>query len=434
MLSPGAPLSDWLEWLETLSVKEIDLGLERVTQVLERLALPFPGSVLLIAGTNGKGSCTAIANALLLGGGKRVGSYTSPHISNYNERIVVNGVAADDATIIAAFRHIETLRGELSLTYFEYGTLAALVVFAQSDLDVWLLEVGLGGRLDATNAVEPTASLITNISLDHCGWLGHDIETIAVEKAGVMRAGKPTVFGSLSLPDAIPQQAARCGADLLLAGVDYSVERDVAAGRWRWRGPSRAIEALRRPGLQGEFQIDNTAAVLMLLETAGLAGELNAELVNRVLPTVSLPGRLQRLSVLGAEWLLDVAHNPAAAEMLAETIARRAASGGSDRELIAIVGLLNDKDAAGIIEPLMPYVSCWIAVTADSRRAVAAGELARQVANLSESGCLIAESTAAAIEFARHQASENDRILVTGSFFTVAPVIDYLAACPQTKT
>ena len=438
MPAVGAPLSDWLQWLETLSPKEIDLGLDRVRQVLERLSLPLPDDVLLIAGTNGKGSCTVIADALLRAAGKRVGRYTSPHISRYNERIVVNGATVDDAAIIAAFGQVDAARGDLPLTYFEFGTLAALVVFAQADLDVWLLEVGLGGRLDATNAVEPTASLITNISLDHCDWLGDDIESIAAEKAGVMRPAKPTVFGSDALPDAIAARADACGAILLSAGEDYAVERDAAGGGWRWRGPSRMLAPLVRPGLRGDFQIDNAAAVLMLLEAAGLAGGLDVDLVNRVLPDVALAGRLQRLSEPGAEWLLDVAHNPAAARKLAETIAATtaddAASNAAGGEMTAIVGILDDKDVDGILAPLLPCVSRWVAMRADSRRAVAAGELARRIANLSGSGCLVAESTAAAVEFARRRTSENDRILVTGSFFTVAPVIDYLAAGPRTWT
>ncbi len=174
MLPSGAPLSDWLAWLETLSPTEINLGLERVLLILGRLELPRPAHVLLIAGTNGKGSSVAMADALLRASGKRTGAYTSPHIDRYNERIVVNGSAASDAEIIAAFEQVETARGDTELTYFEFGTLAAAIVFAAAKLDVWILEVGLGGRLDATNAIEPSASLITNISLDHCDWLGAD--------------------------------------------------------------------------------------------------------------------------------------------------------------------------------------------------------------------------------------------------------------------
>jgi len=432
MLPPAAPLSDWLTWLETLSPSEINLGLERVQLMLERLHLPRPTQVLLIAGTNGKGSSVAMTDALLRASGQRVGAYTSPHISRYNERIVVNGVAASDAEIVAAFENIEAVRGDTELTYFEFGTLAAVVVFAAAELDVWVLEVGLGGRLDATNAISPTASLITNISLDHCDWLGDDVETIAAEKAGVMRRGVATVFGATDVPDAIKAQAEKTAATLLLAGRDF--EFQLGEDReWSWRGPSGQLQGLQLPGLAGEFQTGNAAAVLALLDVAGFAGAIDAELINRVLPKVSLAGRLQRLVSDGQEWLIDVAHNPAAAEVLASTLDSMESSGESAGTTIAIVGLLNDKDVAGVIGPLAEQVDTWIAVTAASDRAVAANELARQISNITGKACLVAGSPLDAVEFARRNASENDRILATGSFFTVGPILDQLATESQPK-
>ncbi len=421
MLSAAAPLSDWLTWLETLSPNEIELGLERVATVLESLALPMPEHLLLIAGTNGKGSSVAMADALLRASGQRVGAYTSPHISRYNERIVIAGEPVDDTTIIAAFRAVAAARGETQLTYFEFGTLAAAVIFAAASLDVWLLEVGLGGRLDATNAFEPSASLITNVSLDHCDWLGDDVEEIAVEKAGVMRAGVPTVFGAREVPASIVHQAAAGGADLLLAGVDFEIVFD-AGQRWSWRGPSRTLRSLLRPGLMGKFQIENAAAVLMLLEAAGLAREIDAEFVNEVLPALVLAGRSQRVFAADREWFFDVAHNPAAAKMLAATLASTETGA-----TVAIVGVLEDKDVAGIIGPLLAHVDRWIAIAPGSPRAVSVGELARRIANLSDRSCLAAASITEAVNFARRNALENDRILVTGSFLTVAPVIDHLA-------
>jgi len=432
MLPPAAPLSDWLTWLETLSPSEINLGLERVQLMLERLHLPRPTQVLLIAGTNGKGSSVAMTDALLRASGQRVGAYTSPHISRYNERIVVNGVAASDAEIVAAFENIEAVRGDTELTYFEFGTLAAVVVFAAAELDVWVLEVGLGGRLDATNAISPTASLITNISLDHCDWLGDDVETIAAEKAGVMRRGVATVFGATDVPDAIKAQAEKTAATLLLAGRDF--EFQLGEDRlWSWLGPSGQLQGLQLPGLAGEFQTGNAAAVLALLDVAGFAGAIDAELINRVLPKVSLAGRLQRLVSDGQEWLIDVAHNPAAAEVLASTLDSMESSGESAGTTIAIVGLLNDKDVAGVIGPLAEQVDTWIAVTAASDRAVAANELARQISNITGKACLVAGSPLDAVEFARRNASENDRILATGSFFTVGPILDQLATESQPK-
>ena len=235
MLPAGSPLSAWLTWLETLHPDEIELGLERVRAVLERLDVERPGHVLIVAGTNGKGSSVAMASALLNAAGLRVGAYTSPHIVDYNERIAIlddeGRRLASDAEIIAAFEKIESVRDDVPLTYFEYGTLAAVVAFSDAKLDAWILEVGMGGRLDATNAIEPTAALITNVALDHCEWLGDDIETIAVEKAGVMRPGMPVVYGGADVPQAIIDHADAIGAHLLLRGrAGFAGCRRIAAG------------------------------------------------------------------------------------------------------------------------------------------------------------------------------------------------------------
>jgi dihydrofolate synthase/folylpolyglutamate synthase len=418
MLPAGTPLSDWLTWLETLSPKEIDLGLERVHAVLGRLSLDLPSHVLLIAGTNGKGSSVAMTTALLQAADYRVGAYTSPHVSDFNERIVVNGEGATDAVIVNAFGRIERARESLSLTYFEFGTLAAMLIFADADLDVWVLEVGLGGRLDATNAIEPTASLITNVSLDHCDWLGDDVEAIGAEKAGVIRPGVPTVFGAAEVPRSVTHHANRCGAELLLAGRDfqYSCEK---TGTWNWTGRDVTLDCLRPPGLSGEFQVRNASAVLALVEAAGLARVLDVALVNQVLPKVALAGRMQSLRAGGARWLLDVAHNPAAAEKLAELFANDAAHA----KVWAIIGLLDDKDIARMVMPLNAHVDHWIAVTADSHRAVQAPELARRISDCCNRPCRVSESLAAAMRYAQLHAGTDETILVTGSFYTVGPAL-----------
>lgn len=419
MLPAGTPLTDWLTWLETLSPTEIDLGLERVQTVLERLSLDLPEHVLLIAGTNGKGSSVAVATALLQAAEYRVGAYTSPHVIDFNERIVIDGKPADDAVIVAAFERIEQVRNDLPLTYFEYGTLAALVVFADAKLAAWVLEVGLGGRLDATNAIDPTASLITNVALDHCDWLGDDIETIAAEKAGIMRGGVTTVYGARDVPSAVLDHAKRSGAHLLLAGRDFDYERD-SSGLWKWTSTDRALGDLPAPGLRGDFQYGNVAAVLALLEAAGLDRALDVALINRVLPTLSLAGRMQEFKAGGPRWLLDVAHNPAAAAQLGEVLAdeRR-----DESETWAIIGALDDKDVAGIVTPLDPYVDHWIAVTADSPRAVTAAELGRQIGNACNRPCRIIDSLAEAMDFAGNRAGDQDTLLVTGSFYVVGPAL-----------
>lgn len=421
MLPAGSTLPEWLSWLETLSAKDIDLGLDRVQSVLKRLKPDLPADVFLVAGTNGKGSSVAIIDALLADAGYTVGAYTSPHILRYNERIAVDGVPVTDETIIAAFEHVEASRHGVPLTYFEYGTLAAMVVFAESKLDVWVLEIGLGGRLDACNAIEPTASLITNVSLDHCDWLGNDVETIALEKAGVMRTGLPTVFGSRDVPRSLLDQAEASGAELLRVGRDFDYEYG-PDGEWTWTGREATIRSLPYPGLQGDFQVGNAAAVLALIEAAGLDKALDAQRLRRVLPVVTLTGRLQAVRTGGIDWLLDVAHNPAGAAVLAKTLAKQNVPGRT----WAIAGVLDDKDVEGIAAVLNGAVDHWIAVTASSPRAVPADELARRIANACGRPCRIGESIDDAMDYARRNASEDDRILVTGSFYLVGPALRIL--------
>jgi len=406
MLPTGAPLSEWLTWLEKLHPAEIELGLERVRKVLDRLPLQRPNHVFLVAGTNGKGSCVAMMDALLRAAELRTGVYTSPHIIDYNERIAVDGHYASDSEIVAAFETVEAARHGIPLTYFEYGTLAALVVFSAADLNAWILEVGMGGRLDATNAIDPSAALITNVALDHCDWLGEDVETIAAEKAGVMRRDIPVVFGDADVPQAVVAQADKVGAKLLLRGRDFT------------------LEGVPQPGLGGDFQVGNAAAVLALLDASGIVAVRDPELIARVLPRVRLTGRGQCIEQDGVEWLLDVAHNPAAAEALTNLLDNRRSSGATT----AIVGMLDDKDVEGMAKPLSKYVDSWIAVTADSHRALPAAELARRLANASDRPCLVADSLEEALESARRQSGNNDRILITGSFYLVGPVLQQIGA------
>jgi len=422
MLPAGSPLSDWLTWLETLSPNEIELGLDRVRSVFERLDLSPPAHVLLVAGTNGKGSSVAMLTAILRASGLRVGAYTSPHINDYNERIVVETDAATDEQIIAAFEKIEAVRCDVPLTYFEFGTLAAMQLFAEAALDVWILEVGMGGRLDATNVVDPTACLITNVSLDHCGWLGEDIESIAYEKAGVMRRGVPAVYASGDAPRAVLDVAEDCGASLLLAGRDFGYESDDAE-HWSWWGGDRELRGLRVPGLQGDFQLQNAAGVLALLFAAGLGGPLDNALLDETLPTVELNGRSQALTLAGTDWLLDVAHNPAAAAALATNLESRRLSGHSTW---AIIGLLDDKDVEGIVAPLDDAVDHWTAVTADSDRALPADECGRRIANQANRPCRVGDSLAEAMEYVRRKAPAGDTVLVMGSFYIVGPALQIL--------
>lgn len=277
----------------------------------------------------------------------------------------------------------------------------------------------MGGRLDAVNAVEPTASLITNISLDHCDWLGSDVAAIAKEKAGVMRTGKPVVFAAPDMPPAIIETAAEKQANLLAAARDY--HWSLQSGQWSWSGSKHALQGLARPGLAGDIQIQNAAGVLMLLEATGFAALLDTDLINAALLNTSVPGRAQ---LVADRFILDVAHNPGAAAALANTVAGLAENGG----VVTILGMLDDKDVPGVVEPLNELTEHWITVTADSPRALGANEVARQVANATDRPCWIAESMHAAIERAMLLAGTDGPILITGSFYTVGTALVILAA------
>jgi len=411
-----SPLSVWLARLETLSPREIVLGLDRVQTVLERLDLQRPSYVFHIAGTNGKGSSVAMLQTLLRASGARVGSYTSPHVIQYNERINIDGLLATDEQIVAAFERIEAVRGDVPLTYFEYGTLAALVVFADAGVDTAILEVGMGGRLDAVNAIEPDAGLITNVSLDHCDWLGNDVEKIAFEKAGIMRKGKPIVYGSPEVPISVASHAESIGAELLVAGRDYHYS--LTESGWSWRGRSHELANLELPSIPGDIQLANAAGVLALVEASGRADLLQKETVDAAFGRLQMIGRMQTVESRG-NWLLDVAHNPAAATALAKMLRSFPVRG----QTIAITGMLEDKDVDGIISPLADVVDRWIAVKAQSPRSMPALELARKIANLSNRACLVADSVEEAIDFAREIGAADDRMLVTGSFYVVGPVL-----------
>lgn len=421
---PTDDLDTWLRWLETLTPTEIDLGLARVAAVLDRLCLPLPRRVITVAGTNGKGSSVALLHAFFRERGATTGAYTSPHIFRYEERIRINDELAGPDQIVAAFCAIESVRAGTPLTYFEYGTLAALWLFAEAGLEVWVLEVGLGGRLDAVNAVEPDACLITNVSLDHQDWLGDNVEAIAAEKAGVMRHGIPVVFADTQVPQAIHAAAAESGAVLTLAGDDYSWRRS-GERRWSWQGRRCTLAAIDRPSLGGEHQIVNAAGVLALLEVLNLDALLTADVVNRAMQRTHLAGRQERLVARGRRWLLDGAHNPAGAEALAATLqATRAAT--PDCEIALVLGVLSDKDAAAMLAALTGAVDRMIVTTPPSPRAMPAIELLNIASALGESGVDIEADPTSALSKAIEVTSEQDLIVVAGSFYTLQTVHQWL--------
>jgi len=409
-------LGEWLGWLETLSPREIVLGLERVREVQDRLALRRPPLVINIAGTNGKGSCAAMLEALLRHGGVRTGCYTSPHLVAYNERTRIDGRPADDDALIAALQTVEATRREVPLTFFEFGTLATLVAFDNAGVGAWILETGMGGRLDAVNAVDPDGCLITNIALDHCAWLGDDTESIACEKAGIMRSSVPVVFGSTSVPDAIREAAVQAGAGLLLAGRDFTYEA-LPRDRWSWHGLTHEFHEIRRPALAGTSQLDNAAAVLALLEALGGDRLPAAAAAGAAFATLQLDGRFQRV---GAHWILDVAHNAAAGQALAAAL--RGVKGKA--KLTVIIGMLADKDVAGFVTTLGGCADEWIAVSVEGSRGERADNLGRDIANASGKPCLLMHDLGEALRAADHRAADGGRVLVTGSFRVVGPALE----------
>ncbi len=416
----ASSLAQWLAWLETLSPNEIDLGLERVSEVLQRLSLQQPQRVLHIAGTNGKGSCAAMLEAMYLQSTTSVGCYTSPHIIRYNERVRVSGSAVSDAQIVRAFERVETVRQGVPLTYFEFGTLGALCVFDEASVSHSILEIGLGGRLDAVNAVAADGALITNIALDHCDWLGDDVESIGREKAGIMRSGKPCIFAEKDVPASVVTQAQATSAELHVIGTDFRFKQS-SAQAWDFFGAAVTLNSLARPALAGDQQLQNAAACLALLESVGDLTDLSTDEINSALAGVSLPGRFQRIS-RKRMWILDVAHNPHAAQVLASNL--QAYFPGS--KATCVFGALQDKDVVGMVEKLVPHIGQWIAVEAAGPRSIPSLSAAQIIANQTGSPCRVAPSFVDALELAQN-ADLVSPILVTGSFLTVGPALEWLA-------
>lgn len=418
-------LADWLRWQETLHPSTIDLGLERMRRTLARLGWRQPACpVITVAGTNGKGSTVALTSRILRAAGYRVGTFTSPHLIRYNERIVIDGREVSDASLVAAFERIDEARGDDTLTFFEFNTLAALLVFDTACLDAIVLEVGLGGRLDSVNAVDADVAIVTSIALDHCDWLGSDLEGIGREKAGIFRADKPAIFGSRERPASIAEVAQDLGAPLYRLGQDFDWQRDGEC--WSWRGRSTNYENLPRPALHGELQFDNASSVLCALECLAERLPITRAAIEQGLKDVTLPGRFQvvRRTQPDVEWILDVAHNPAAASALAGQLAARPTSGRT----IAVCGILGDKDIDGIASVLRGSFDSWIIVGVESARAVPVDALAQRLASLGATVATTALNVGAGCEIAQKMARAGDRIVVFGSFLTVGPALEWLQA------
>lgn len=413
-------LAAWLAWQEQLHPVEIELGLERVQAVLGALDLARPPyRVITVGGTNGKGSCVATLEALALEQGLVTGAYTSPHLVRYNERVRVGGQAASDAELIAAFETVEVARGATSLSYFEFGTVAALEIFRRRGVELAILEVGLGGRLDAVNTLHPEVAVVTTVGLDHVEWLGPDRESIGREKAGIFRPGRPAVIGDRDPPASL---LAAAGADALRLGRDFDWRAD--GDGWRWQSGGLAFGSLPRGPLAAPALLDNAACAIAAFHAFAPLGD-DAGLPARALAKIQLVGRLQRIPG-EVEWWLDVAHNPDGAAVLAGALAASPCAGRT----LVVIGMMADKDVEQVAAALARYVDRWITVSLPPPRGLDGATLAARLAASLEPGAGAAIVTAATVAEgcarARHEARPGDRIVVCGSFHSVGPAIEWL--------
>lgn len=425
-MPPPEPLPDslagWLEYIEALHPKSIAMGLDRVNEVKQRLNLTPQFPIITVGGTNGKGSTCAMLEHIYANAGYKVGCYTSPHFLRYNERVRVACREIADEDLLTAFAAVEQAREGTPLTYFEYGTLAALWHFMQSDLDVAMLEVGLGGRLDAVNVFEPSCTIVTTVDFDHMDFLGNSRESIGYEKAGIFRQGIPAICGDGNPPESLVKHAQTIAADLFLLGKDFHVQRNEDS--WTYENGKITLEGLPNPALSGDFQLANAACVIHAIEDLQAQLPISKNQIVEGLQSVRLAGRFQQC-LQHPRVILDVAHNPHAAHALAQNLCGLPES----ERTLAVFGMLADKDVAGVIREMGPQVDHWYLADIHNPRGATAQQLARLIHQF-DSDCQIKMHTdvLSAYRQACIDAGENDRIIVFGSFYTVADVMQVLPA------
>jgi dihydrofolate synthase/folylpolyglutamate synthase len=421
-------LQDWLRRLESLHPVTIELGLERVRAVYERMRIDFSRAdgagntkLVIVGGTNGKGSTCTMLTRVLMAAGYHVGTYTSPHLLRYNERVCVDAREVSDAELCEAFAAVEAVRGDTSLTYFEFGTLAALHCFAQRKLDVLVLEVGLGGRLDAVNIIEPDVSILTNVALDHMDWLGDTREKIGHEKAGIFRAGKPAIYGELDMPESVGNFAAKAGARLLRLGADYRWKRD--RDTWVWEGQSAQGKPLWLTELPVvPFPLDNAAAMIQALQFLEIS--FTPAQLRKGLASSQLAGRFQELEYKGRRVIADVAHNPHAAANLAVNIHTRL----QGHPVRLVLGMLNDKDSATVVRILAPNVAQIHAASLGGERGSPAKIIYNHAREIGVSAVTCHDTVKEALDAAVAAAGADEVVVVTGSFFMVAAVLELIGS------
>ena len=416
-------LSGWLELLETRHARPIQLGLERVAQVREALKVHSDAVVITVGGTNGKGSTCAMLEAILLAAGYRVGCYTSPHLVRYNERVRINGADLGDDRLVEGFSAVEAARGDVPLTYFEHGTLAAWYCFCREPLDVVILEVGLGGRLDAVNSIEPDCAIVTGVAMDHMDYLGDTREKIGFEKAGIFRADRPAICADPLPPASLVAHAREVRADLRLVTEDFGFSGDRTQWVW-WSRSGTRRGGLAYPALRGANQLLNASAVMMALETLRNRIPVSMQAVRQGLMLVELPGRFQVLPGKPAV-VLDVAHNPQAAGVLSENLSNM----GFFPETWAVLGMLADKDVEGVVRLIQDRVDHWVLTSLSGPRGLSAEALAERLRAVGVRGDIrLLERPVEAFSEAKQCAQEGDRIVVFGSFLTVADVLGTIRA------
>ncbi len=414
-------LPAWLRWQENLHFTEVDPGLERIGQVWQALGgnSTLPCKIVTVAGTNGKGSSVAMLASILKQAGYRVGTYTSPHLLRYNERICINGEPCDDALICAAFDKIDQARGNISLTYFEFATLAASLIFIDSQLDVVIFEVGMGGRLDAVNLFDADIALITPISLDHTQWLGDSREQIANEKAGVLRLNQSVVCTEALPAISLVKKALTLNADLSVAENDFSF---VDSGNsWQWNNETSKLENLIKPALQGHYQLQNAAAVLQVVYLLNEQGfTVSKQHIEQGLASVHLIGRFQEVKTEVGLHIFDVTHNQQGALNLARVLKQQPSNG----KTFAVLAMLADKDVQSVVEPLADVIDVWYLAGLNGSRGMSAEDLSENVVKLvPEQKIKCFEMVEDAYQQAALLLTENDRLLVFGSFHTVEAIM-----------